>query len=220
MRCSPLWTGCPLWPRWWTRRNSCQRIDPSTASTPRPSCWARVPRICPQIRSDVLSLPAMLCNGQGVFGAKHNRAMTARNRGIVGDCAHGRAYAVQHTSRIIRHMVGYAVGRFGGDDEHRRVFRIVAFFHMIGCGRAFLFVLRNAVSIFARMAQGALVQIARPASPTFNIIKRMARPMVAFARLPEPKQLQPVFMPMRVRTGPLTTSRGAAMWVVACTPLG
>ena len=43
-RYSPLWTGCPRWPGWWVHRNSCPRIDPSTASTLRPSCWARAIR--------------------------------------------------------------------------------------------------------------------------------------------------------------------------------
>ena len=42
--------------------------------------------------------------------------------------------------------------------------------------------------------------------------------MVAFARLPEPNTLQSAFMPIRSAIGPLTTTSGAAMWVVACTP--
>ena len=46
----------------------------------------------------------------------------------------------------------------------------------------------------------------------------MARPIVAFARLPEPKTLAPAFIPISPRTGPLTTSNGAAMWVVAWMP--
>ena len=56
------------------------------------------------------------------------------------------------------------------------------------------------------------------APPTFRSIIRTARPMVAFARLPEPKTLQPAFMPISFRTGPFTTMSGDAMWVVACTP--
>ena len=56
------------------------------------------------------------------------------------------------------------------------------------------------------------------APPTLSSTSRMARPMVAFARWPEPKTLAPAFIPIRARTGPLTTTSGAAMWVVACTP--
>jgi hypothetical protein len=47
---------------------------------------------------------------------------------------------------------------------------------------------------------------------------RSARPIVALARLPDPKALQPPFMPISRAIGPLTTSSGAAMCVVACTP--
>ena len=46
----------------------------------------------------------------------------------------------------------------------------------------------------------------------------MARPIVAFARLPEPKQLAPAFIPISRAIGPFTTRSGAAMCVVACTP--
>ena len=42
---------------------------------------------------------------------------------------------------------------------------------------------------------------------------------VALARLPEPKALQPPFMPIAPATAPLTINSGAAMCVVACTPL-
>src|SRR5262245_59489356 len=51
------------------------------------------------------------------------------------------------------------------------------------------------------------------------MISRMARPIVAFARLPEPKALAPPFMPISRAIGPLTITNGEAMWVVACTPL-
>ena len=54
--------------------------------------------------------------------------------------------------------------------------------------------------------------------PTFSITRRIARPMVALARLPEPKALAPPFMPISRATGPFTITSGAAMWVVACTP--
>ena len=47
----------------------------------------------------------------------------------------------------------------------------------------------------------------------------MARPIVALARLPGPKALAPPFMPIARATGPFTTTSGAAMCVVACTPL-
>ena len=47
---------------------------------------------------------------------------------------------------------------------------------------------------------------------------RNARPIVAFARFPEPNTLQPAFMPIALRIGPFTTSSGLAMCVVACTP--
>ena len=42
--------------------------------------------------------------------------------------------------------------------------------------------------------------------------------MVALARLPGPKALAPPFMPIARAAGPFTITRGAAMWVVACTP--
>ena len=54
--------------------------------------------------------------------------------------------------------------------------------------------------------------------PTLRSTRRMARPMVALARQPEPKTLAPALSPTSLRTGPFTTSSGAAMWVVACTP--
>ena len=54
--------------------------------------------------------------------------------------------------------------------------------------------------------------------PTLSRTSRIARPIVAFARLPEPKQLPPAFMPISRAIGPLTTRSGAAMCVVACTP--
>src|SRR3984957_18119424 len=50
------------------------------------------------------------------------------------------------------------------------------------------------------------------------MISRTGRPIVALARLPEPKALQPPFMPISAATGPLTISRGAAACVVAWTP--
>ena len=42
--------------------------------------------------------------------------------------------------------------------------------------------------------------------------------MVALARNPDPKTLAPALRPIARRIGPLTTTSGAAMWVVACTP--
>ena len=58
---------------------------------------------------------------------------------------------------------------------------------------------------------------ARP-PPTLSMISRIARPIVAFARLPEPKALAPPFIPISRAIGPLTITNGEAMWVVACTP--
>ena len=54
--------------------------------------------------------------------------------------------------------------------------------------------------------------------PTLSSTRRIARPIVALARLPEPNALTPPFMPIARATGPFTTSSGAAMCVVACTP--
>ena len=54
--------------------------------------------------------------------------------------------------------------------------------------------------------------------PVFSRIMRIARPIVALARLPEPNTLWLQFIPIASRIGPLTISSGAAMWVVACTP--
>ena len=55
--------------------------------------------------------------------------------------------------------------------------------------------------------------------PTFSSMRRIARPIVALARLPEPNALVPPFMPISRAIGPLTTSSGPAMCVVAWTPL-
>src|SRR5204862_4712975 len=57
------------------------------------------------------------------------------------------------------------------------------------------------------------------APPTLRSTRRIARPIVALARLPAPKALAPGFMPTARATGPFTTRSGAAMCVVACTPL-
>src|SRR5204862_1234475 len=57
------------------------------------------------------------------------------------------------------------------------------------------------------------------APPTLRSTRRIARPIVALARLPEPKALAPGFMPTARATGPFTTRSGAAICVVACTPL-
>jgi hypothetical protein len=51
--------------------------------------------------------------------------------------------------------------------------------------------------------------------PTLSSTSLIARPIVALARLPEPKALQPLFIPISRAIGPLTTSSGAAMCVVA-----
>ena len=47
---------------------------------------------------------------------------------------------------------------------------------------------------------------------------RTARPIVALARLPWPKALWVAFMPITVRTGPLTTMNGALPPVLALLP--
>src|SRR5262249_28295301 len=54
--------------------------------------------------------------------------------------------------------------------------------------------------------------------PTFKRTSRIARPIVALARLPDPKQLPPPFIPISRAIGPFTTRKGAAMCVVAWTP--
>ncbi len=48
----------------------------------------------------------------------------------------------------------------------------------------------------------------------------MARPIVAFGRDPGPSTFEPVFIPRRVRIGPLTTIQGDAKLVVLVTPCG
>ena len=52
-------------------------------------------------------------------------------------------------------------------------------------------------------------------SNTFITISRMARPMVALARLPGPKTLPAAFMPMSSTTGPETINSGAEPPVLA-----
>ena len=54
--------------------------------------------------------------------------------------------------------------------------------------------------------------------PTLSSTRRIALPIVALARLPGPKRLQPAFIPTACRIGPLTMTSGAAMCVVACMP--
>ena len=52
-------------------------------------------------------------------------------------------------------------------------------------------------------------------SKTFITMSRMARPMVALARLPGPKTLPAAFIPMSFTTGPETMSNGAEPPVLA-----
>ena len=56
------------------------------------------------------------------------------------------------------------------------------------------------------------------APPTFRSTSISARPIVAFARFPCPSTPRPMFIPMRCRIGPFTTSTGAAPIVVAMMP--
>src|SRR3990172_5665494 len=56
------------------------------------------------------------------------------------------------------------------------------------------------------------------APPTFIRISRSARPIVALARKPGPKQPEPACTPSRAATGPWTMTSGATGCVVACTP--
>ena len=54
--------------------------------------------------------------------------------------------------------------------------------------------------------------------PTLRMMSCKARPMVAFARLPWPRQLMPEFMPISRAIGPLTTRIGPEKQVVHTTP--
>ena len=56
------------------------------------------------------------------------------------------------------------------------------------------------------------------APPTFIIISRRARPMVALARLPGPKQPAPLFMPICSASSPWTITSSAHGCVVVCMP--
>src|SRR5215813_1137226 len=56
------------------------------------------------------------------------------------------------------------------------------------------------------------------APPTFNRISRMARPIVALARKPGPKQPLPACTPSSAAIGPWTITSGATECVVAWTP--
>src|SRR5712692_4584758 len=56
------------------------------------------------------------------------------------------------------------------------------------------------------------------APPTFIITNRIARPMVALARKPGPRQPLPLCTPMARARGPWTITSGATGCVVACTP--
>src|SRR5258707_300099 len=56
------------------------------------------------------------------------------------------------------------------------------------------------------------------APPIFCNISLKARPSVAFAQLPWPRQLLPLLTPSWRAIGPLMTSSTAAGLVVACTP--
>ncbi len=46
------------------------------------------------------------------------------------------------------------------------------------------------------------------APPMLRTIRLRARPMLALARLPGPKALNPLFIPIRLVTGPFTTTTG------------
>ena len=56
------------------------------------------------------------------------------------------------------------------------------------------------------------------APPTLSSTSDSARPIIAFARTPCPKQLPDALSPSRSRAGPLTTTSGAHGWVVASEP--
>src|SRR5215471_12999562 len=61
-------------------------------------------------------------------------------------------------------MVGDAMGSFRRDRENGRIAGAVPVFDMVGCEWTVELVLRDAVRIFAWMAERALVEIRRPAA--------------------------------------------------------
>src|SRR5574341_768792 len=148
-----------------------------------------VARVHPQVVLDVVALPAVLGDRGGVLGSQHHGTVAARDRVVVREGAHRRADGIEDALRVVGDVVGDAVRRLGRHHEHRRVLGLEAFLDVVG---------------------------SEP--PQFSSTRRMARPMVALARLPEPKALQPAFMPIFFAMGPFTTRSGEAMCVVACTP--
>ena len=126
--------------------------------------------------------------------------------------------AVEDALGVVGDVVRDAVRRLGGDDKDARILGRHAFFDVVGRPRARFLVLGDAIAVFAGMTERPLSRSPGQPPPTSRRTRRKARPIVALARLPEPKALQPPFMPIARATGPLTIRSGAAMWVVACTP--
>src|SRR5690606_14290131 len=56
------------------------------------------------------------------------------------------------------------------------------------------------------------------APPAFWSVRRAARPIVALARLPGPKALEPLFIPIAEAMGPLTMTHTVAEPVVVAMP--
>src|SRR5260221_13093257 len=117
----------------------------------------------PGVIPDVRTGPACFRDILGVFEAEYHGTMAAQHRRIRGDCAHRGAHRVEDAFRIIALMIGDAVRRFGRDSEDRGVLGTITVLDVIWRERTVGLVFGNAVTVFAGVTEGALVEVRRPA---------------------------------------------------------
>ena len=97
-----------------------------------------------------------------MFRADNDGARTTADRVVVRDGAHGRHQAVEYAFRIVGDMIRDTVWSLGRNAEDGVVVWAEALFDVIRRPRARLLVFGDAEAVFTRMAQGALVEVARP----------------------------------------------------------
>ena len=98
-------------------------------------------------------------------------------------------------------------------------FAIEAALHVQRRPRTLRFVLREAEGVLARLAERRHVDLAGArAAARSGEVRRTARPIVAFARLPGPNAFAPPFMPISRAIGPFTMTHTVAEPVVVAMP--
>src|ERR1700692_4269662 len=115
----------------------------------------------PEITFDVVPGPTVFGDGSGMLEAQRHSTVTTKHGGIGSDRAHGRAYRVQNTFRIVTLVIRHAVRGFRSYGKHRRLLRPVAVLDMIGSKRAVLLLLANTVAVLRGIAERALVEFRR-----------------------------------------------------------